>query len=874
MMVVRILTTTIPWMGGCFSLAYWLLLLLMMMIFLLESNCHGLQQASGGGRGSTTPRGRRRLFHVHHANHNQHLDPKKETHPYVPIWTVDTYVRHWEELLFQEHRAAVDDLKLQQQGSSSSSSRRWQANGISLRGVSAEPDSELFGEKIVRIFRPRGNQYSNGNNNNNNNKNSNNSLRDFYSTGDVLVMATPDTDSVSRKHQRRRYHGFKTTMTSMVPRDVCVVDVGTDWLTASVGSSWPPGLWESRKHVGFYQVQLDRTVPKATLLAQKKALDLVRRGKAGIAADLLVQSFLMKSQHQQHLQQHDNATEILASQSPSWLQKASSTKASLTDAINAAIQENSSAGSSSSRNNNWRANQSQRDAIAWALNRRLSLIRGPPGTGKTACAAKLIVSAISLGNSQNKKTRVLSVAHSNGAADVLLQALLDQGVPAVRLGRPASVGATVRHRTIVAMAEQHPAVLELRRAAMETTLEPFQRSAARHEVVRCIHEIRRMIANTASVVVTSCVGAHQLFTLTDHDDSADDNHHDCRFHMVVLDEAAQTTEPALLCALAAARAEQIVMVGDTRQLPPTVAGDSVELRESLGVSPMARLEGCGVGQQTLRVQYRMSPALLQFPSRYFYQGHVICADDVSVAVEPPSGFPWPKGQPIAFIDTGGANLEVTHDRGGKSNPSEAALVVQIVNSLLAAADGDIHIAVISPYLKQVQLIRTLLSASGLRGCEGVRTGTVDSFQGQETDVVVFSSVRSNGMNELGFVRDPRRLCVALTRARRGLVIVGNPRVLQTSRPWEALLLSCQDRGCMMTPKDLGIGTMGAVKVTEADEEKVEQNAMDFGDAALLAALEASLANKGDEMEELLDTLFGTATVVVKDEPESQHPHHH
>mmetsp|Transcript_9618 Transcript_9618/g.14826 ORF Transcript_9618/g.14826 Transcript_9618/m.14826 type:complete len:350 (+) Transcript_9618:1-1050(+) len=302
-----------------------------------------------------------------------------------------------------------------------------------------------------------------------------------------------------------------------------------------------------------------------------------------------------------------------------------------------------------------------------------------------------------------------------------------------------------------------------------------------------------MILDSAPVVVTSCIGAHQLFSARDSDDLA--------FPIVVLDEAAQTTEPALVCALAASKAEQLVLVGDTRQLPPTVT--SIKLRDSLGVSPMSRLEKIGLDEFTLRVQYRMSPGLLEHPSTYFYKGLIRCADNISTTShEPPAGFPWPNKQPIVFLQVGN-DSEVAHNFGGRSNPTEAKLVAQIVSDLLKAGEvTEKKISVISPYAKQVQLIRTELSSSFFKGAQSVRVGTVDSFQGQEKEVIIFSSVRSNPLNELGFLRDSRRLCVTLTRAKRGLILVGDPSNLKTCRHWMALLESCEKRGCLLMASEL------------------------------------------------------------------------
>mmetsp|Transcript_35853 Transcript_35853/g.107016 ORF Transcript_35853/g.107016 Transcript_35853/m.107016 type:complete len:399 (+) Transcript_35853:1539-2735(+) len=356
------------------------------------------------------------------------------------------------------------------------------------------------------------------------------------------------------------------------------------------------------------------------------------------------------------------------------------------------------------------------------------------------------------------------------------------------------------------MAETHPEVLQLRRRSQNATLPSHVRSAARADAYRIVGEVRRVIEANAPVVVASCVGAHQLLSAEGTDHS---------FPLVVLDEAAQTTEPALLTALAAAGAEQVAMVGDTKQLPPTVASSAADLRAELGRSPMARLEDAGVGRRTLCVQYRMPPSLLEHPSRYFYDGLVSCAsaDDDGGEPPPPRGFPWPKGHlPLAFVRVGDGGGEVAHDFGGRSNPSEAEAVCNIVAGLLEGGDVDpFKVAVISPYSKQVDRIRAGLQSLGVsagsRGAASaaagkVRVGTVDSFQGQETDVVIFSGVRSNPEGQVGFLRDPRRLCVAITRARRGLVLVGDDRSLRTSRHWAALIESCRRRGCCLDADDL------------------------------------------------------------------------
>lgn len=391
-----------------------------------------------------------------------------------------------------------------------------------------------------------------------------------------------------------------------------------------------------------------------------------------------------------------------------------------------------------------------------------------------------------------EKPRVLAVTHSNGAADVLLEALLQMNVPAVRSGRPASVSPNVQHRTIVAMAENMPEAIRLRQEATDTSLDDQTRSSALFDAKRYVKDIQEMITKNAPVIVTSCIGAQKLL---------ESEEFGVTFPIVILDEAAQTTEPALICALSAAKARQVILVGDTRQLPPTVTTQNPELRNTIGISPMARLESIGVGKFTLQEQYRMPPALLEHPSKYFYEGLVTCAKEGGqIESTPPFGFPWPSSQPLAFVQVGN-DSEIAHNFGGKSNPAEVEVITKIISDLVKGGDIEAkNIAVISPYSKQVQLFRAELSAS--RATDGVKVGTVDSFQGQETDIVIFSAVRSNLTKELGFLRDSRRLNVAITRARRALIIVGDQSVLRTCRHWAALLESCTIRGCFMDAKDL------------------------------------------------------------------------
>ena len=191
------------------------------------------------------------------------------------------------------------------------------------------------------------------------------------------------------------------------------------------------------------------------------------------------------------------------------------------------------------------------------------------GTGKTRVAALLIATALALRpdnveeDTEECETprRVLAVTHSNGAADVLLQALLNIGLPAVRAGRAANVSPSLQHRTIAALSERMPEVVRLRQRASDTRLEHNERQSSMYDARQCQDEAQTVIARSAQVVVASCIGAAQLMSSlgTTKDDAP-------MFDLVVLDEAGQTTEPALISALTASKATQVVLIGDTKQL--------------------------------------------------------------------------------------------------------------------------------------------------------------------------------------------------------------------------------------------------------------------------------------------------------------------
>jgi superfamily I DNA and/or RNA helicase len=423
-------------------------------------------------------------------------------------------------------------------------------------------------------------------------------------------------------------------------------------------------------------------------------------------------------------------------------------------------------------------NPSQQEAVAFALSARdVAVLHGPPGTGKTTAVVELIRQAVRRGQ------KVLACAPSNLAVDNLLERLLTGGERAVRLGHPARVLPALREHTLDLIVEDHPDTRQARKWAKEAYAlfrqagkftrarpEPGARQAMRQEARALLADARRMedqaverILNEATVLCATLTGldGEVLGQRT--------------FDLAVIDEASQSTEPASWLPLL--RCQRVVLAGDHCQLPPTVLSQEAA-QQGLGVSLMERLVARYGSQVTRRldVQYRMHEAIMAFSSRQFYdgelqahpsvRGHLLC-DLPGLAAGPLTS------TPVQFIDTAGAGYDEQEEPGGESrrNPQEADLVCRKVRALLEAGVPAEAIAVIAPYSAQVRLLREKLDIPGLE------IDSVDGFQGREKEAVVLSLVRSNPEGEVGFLADVRRMNVALTRARRKVLIVGDSATL-------------------------------------------------------------------------------------------------
>ena len=271
--------------------------------------------------------------------------------------------------------------------------------------------------------------------------------------------------------------------------------------------------------------------------------------------------------------------------------------------------------------------------------------------------------------------------------------------------------------------------------------------------------LREELVGEAQVVFATCTGTE--VELLERQE----------FELAVVDEATQATEPSALLPLL--RAKRAVLAGDHLQLPPTVLSPEAA-RQGLSRSLFERLlevHGPGIARM-LREQYRMHEAIMAFPSRALYGGELRAHPSVAghtladlAGVRDCA----PLREPLLFLDTAGKGFddEVGEDGESRRNPLEAALVASRVRALIALGVAPSRISVIAPYSAQVQTLRALLPD------EGLEIDTVDGFQGRENEAVVVSLTRSNPEGEVGFLADLRRMNVAITRARRHLLVVGD-----------------------------------------------------------------------------------------------------
>ena len=381
--------------------------------------------------------------------------------------------------------------------------------------------------------------------------------------------------------------------------------------------------------------------------------------------------------------------------------------------------------------------------------------------------------------------QVLVTAPSNVAVDQLTEKIAATGLRVVRLASKTREATTssVDHlclhiMTPLAAGGEFTKLQMLKNEVGELT----DRDQKKYMALRTRTE--REILQAADVICCTCVGA------------GDPRLKNFRFRQVVIDEATQAIEAEALIPLTMG-AKQIVFVGDHCQLGPVVMCKTAA-KSGLTQSLFERLVLIGLRPNRLQVQYRMHPILSEFPSNMFYEGSLQNGvTELDRQLRHMSGyagkdeFPWPnKSKPMFFWSVAGME-EISASGTSYLNRTEASYVEKIVTHLLKMGVDASQIGVITPYDGQKKYVQEHMRRSGSMAAsvyENIEVNSVDAFQGREKEIMLVSCVRSSESQGIGFLSDPRRLNVALTRARVGLVLLGNPRVLSKNPLWAALLL--------------------------------------------------------------------------------------
>ncbi|MEY4540493.1 MAG: hypothetical protein RLZZ306_2250 [Bacteroidota bacterium] len=428
-------------------------------------------------------------------------------------------------------------------------------------------------------------------------------------------------------------------------------------------------------------------------------------------------------------------------------------------------------------------NDSQSKAVdKILLANELAIVHGPPGTGKTTTLIQAIKALI-----KQENQKILVVAPSNTAVDLLSEKLSEEGLNVLRVGNPARVSERLQRLTLEAKMAEHDYLKEtkrLKKQAMEfkNMAHKYKKSFGKSErdqrkaLFDEAHKIMKEVGNTEQYIIDDIVSKTQVVTAT----LVGANHYTIRnleYNTVVIDEAGQALEPA--CWIPILKAKKVILAGDHCQLSPTIKSNEAAkngLSETL-LEKCIKLHPEAV--TLLEEQYRMNENIMGYSSSVFYENKLKAHESVAKSLLFDNDFP------LLFIDTAGCGFEEKLEGTSSTNPDEAAFTFKHINLFINelskkyTVDNYPSIAVISPYKQQINLLKTQFEHSPdlQKYKENISVNTIDSFQGQERDIVYISLTRSNDKGEIGFLSDIRRMNVAMTRARKKLVVIGDSATL-------------------------------------------------------------------------------------------------
>ena len=422
-------------------------------------------------------------------------------------------------------------------------------------------------------------------------------------------------------------------------------------------------------------------------------------------------------------------------------------------------------------------NRTQEEAVNKVLRAKdVAIVHGPPGTGKTTTLVEAIYETL------RRENQVMVCAQSNMAVDWISEKLVDRGINVLRIGNPTRVNDKMLSFTYERRFEAHPdyeLLWAIRKAIRELRANRKRGDGKYHQKLERLKEratelevrINAQLFGEARVIACTLVGsANRLLEGQ-------------KFGTLFIDEAAQALEAA--CWIPIRRVSRVILAGDHCQLPPTIKSFAA-LKAGLGKTLMERIVDNKPEVVTLlKMQYRMNEEIMRFSSDWFYGNQVESAPevrfrsildlDIPMTWVDTSQFELPENEESLFKE------QFVGESFGRINKAEAELTLMALEHYFGKIgkqrilDERIDVGVISPYRAQVQYLRRLLKKKDFFQPYRhlISVNTVDGFQGQERDVILISLVRANDEGHIGFLRDLRRMNVAITRARMKLIILGD-----------------------------------------------------------------------------------------------------
>ncbi|THH20883.1 hypothetical protein EW146_g550 [Bondarzewia mesenterica] len=436
-------------------------------------------------------------------------------------------------------------------------------------------------------------------------------------------------------------------------------------------------------------------------------------------------------------------------------------------------------------------NHSQMYAVKSVLQKPISLIQGPPGTGKTVTSASIVYHLAKMNPGQ-----VLVCAPSNVAVDQLTEKIHATGLKVVRLTAKSreALDSSVSFLTLHQQVANNTTHVELQKLIQLKNEQGELSSNDERKYKTLIRQCEKEILSAADVICCTCVGA------------GDPRLSKLKFRTVLIDEATQAAEPVFFVAPYAEcmiplilGCKQVVLVGDHQQLGPVIMNKKAA-RAGLTQSLFERLVMLVNRPIRLQVQYRMHPCLSEFPSNMFYEGTLQNGVTAPERLRKNVDFPWPVPDTPMFFYQNLGQEEISSSGTSFLNRTEASNVEKIVTKFFKSGVVPSQIGVVTPYEGQRSYIVNYMQYHGSLKKDlykEIEVASVDAFQGREKDYIILSCVRSNEHQGIGFLNDPRRLNVALTRAKYGVVILGNPKVLSKHPLWHYLLTHYKEKGCLV-----------------------------------------------------------------------------